>query len=107
MRVRMVALKNATRRSTGYYKVPAQLKGQALFLLQCGRVLERHGTDTASVCRTVFCGTCVVFKLYLPPESNEVVQPPEVPVFVVTLHPRRAVVDRCPLGQGDGLAKVY
>ena len=71
-----------------------------------GLLLECHGTDAASVSRPVLRGARVVFELDLFPQSDEVVQPPQIPVLVVPLHPRGAVVNGGSFGQGDGLAKV-
>ena len=71
-----------------------------------GLLLECHGTDATSVRRPVLRGARVVFELDLFPQLDEVVQPPQIPVLVVPLHPRRAVVDGGSLGQGNCLAKV-
>ena len=56
--------------------------------------------------KAVFGRAGVLLKLDLPPEADEVVESPEVPVLVVPLHPLGAVVNGHTLREGDGLAEI-
>ena len=48
----------------------------------------------------------VLLGVDLAPKSNEVVEPPEVPVLVVPLHPGGPMVDRDSRRERDCLSKV-
>ena len=77
----------------------------------CVTRLQCHGADAATIRHSmllvvVLGWTCELLGGNLFPEPNEVVESPQVPVFVVPLQPRGTMIDGDPLSQGDGLAKV-
>ena len=74
-------------------------------------ILQGHGTVTAIVRYvrqgSVFRRAHVLLTTDLAPQSDEIVQPPQVPVFVVPLHPGRPMIDRYSRRKGNSLSKVY
>lgn len=54
----------------------------------------------------MFCRAHVLLVVNLAPQANEIVQPPQVHVFVVALHPGGSMVDRDSRCEGNCLPKV-
>lgn len=70
-------------------------------------VLQCHGTVTATIYGwSMLSRTRVFVYLYLAPQSDEVIEPPQISVFVVPLDPGGAMVNGDVWCQGNSLSKV-
>lgn len=79
---------------------------QHCFFYMCC-VLQCHSTVTATINGwSVLSRARVFVHLYFAPQSDEVIQPPQISVFVVALDPGGAVVDGDIWCEGNSLSEV-
>lgn len=71
------------------------------------RMLQYRSTvsSTVYVCWPVLCRACIL-NVHIAPQSDEVVQPPQISILVVPLDPGGAMVDRDTWWERDGLSEV-